>query len=193
MIIGLVKPDGGRIILDGRDITRLPMYQRTRLGLGYLPQEPSVFRKLSVEENLKAVLELRRLSRQEQEQELEELLDEFDLQKVRRQKGNQLSGGERRRTEIARALALKPSFLFLDEPFAGIDPIAVAEIQTMVARLRSRNLGIIITDHNVRETLRTTDRAYILHLGKVLISGTTDELAANPLARQYYLGDSFTL
>lgn len=134
MIIGLVKPDGGRIILDGRDITRLPMYQRTRLGLGYLPQEPSVFRKLSVEENLKAVLELRRLSRQEQEQELEELLDEFDLQKVRRQKGNQLSGGERRRTEIARALALKPSFLFLDEPFAGIDPIAVAEIQTMVAR-----------------------------------------------------------
>lgn len=193
MIIGLVKPDSGRIVLDGQDITRLPMYQRTRLGLGYLPQEPSVFRKLTVEENLRAVLELRPLSRAEQQEKLEELLSEFNLEDVRLQRGNQLSGGERRRTEIARALALDPAFLFLDEPFAGIDPIAVAEIQEMVARLRSRNLGIIITDHNVRETLRTTDRAYILHLGKVLISGTTEELADNPLARQYYLGSSFTL
>lgn len=193
MIIGLIKPDGGCIFLDGGEITRLPMYQRTRLGLGYLPQEPSVFRKLTVEENLRAVLELRSLSRHEQDEQLEGLLEEFNLQEVRQQRGNQLSGGERRRTEIARALALNPSFLFLDEPFAGIDPIAVAEIQEMVARLRSRNLGVVITDHNVRETLRTTDRAYILHLGKVLISGTTEEIAENPLARQHYLGSSFTL
>ncbi|HHY15545.1 MAG TPA: LPS export ABC transporter ATP-binding protein [Firmicutes bacterium] len=193
MIVGLIKPDGGSIYLDGREITRLPMYQRTRLGLGYLPQEPSIFRKLTVEDNLRAVLELRSLPRSVQDEKLEELLAEFNLEEVRSQRGNQLSGGERRRTEIARALALDPAFLFLDEPFAGIDPIAVAEIQEMVARLRSRNLGVIITDHNVRETLRTTDRAYILHLGKVLISGTTEELAANPLARQHYLGSSFTL
>ncbi len=193
MIVGLIKPDGGSIYLDGREITRLPMYQRTRLGLGYLPQEPSIFRKLTIEDNLRAVLELRSLPRSVQDEKLEELLAEFNLEEVRSQRGNQLSGGERRRTEIARALALDPAFLFLDEPFAGIDPIAVAEIQEMVARLRSRNLGVIITDHNVRETLRTTDRAYILHLGKVLISGTTEELAANPLARQHYLGSSFTL
>ncbi len=193
MIVGLIRPDGGSIFLDGREITRLPMYQRTRLGLGYLPQDPSIFRKLTVEDNLRAVLELRSLPRDAQDEKLEELLAEFNLEGVRLQRGSQLSGGERRRTEIARALALDPSFLFLDEPFAGIDPIAVAEIQEMVTRLRSRNLGVIITDHNVRETLRTTDRAYILHLGKVLISGTTEELAANPLARQHYLGSSFSL
>lgn len=193
MIIGLIKPDGGSIFLDGQDITRVPMYKRTRLGLGYLPQEPSVFRKLTVEENLLGVLETVELSPNDRREKAEDLLREFNLEGIRQQKGYQLSGGERRRTEIARALALDPSFLFLDEPFAGIDPIAVSEIQEMVERLRSRNLGVVITDHNVRETLRTTDRAYILHLGKVLISGSTQELAENPLAREYYLGSNFTL
>lgn len=194
LILGLIKPNGGRIYLDGRDITDLPMYKRTRLGLGYLPQEPSVFRKLTVEENIKAVLQLRSdLSPQEREEALARLLEEFNLVTVRQQKGHQLSGGERRRTEIARALALDPAFLFLDEPFAGVDPIAVGEIQEIVSRLRSSNLGIIITDHNVRETLRITDRAYIIHLGKVLVSGTTQEVAVNSLARQYYLGANFTL
>ncbi|MFB5028065.1 MAG: LPS export ABC transporter ATP-binding protein, partial [Candidatus Darwinibacter acetoxidans] len=174
MILGLTKPNSGRIFLDGREITQLPMYKRTRLGLGYLPQEPSVFRKLTVEENLRGVLELRRdLSKAEQAERLEHLLAEFNLREVRHQKGYQLSGGERRRTEIARALALDPAFIFLDEPFAGVDPIAVGEIQDIVAHLRSSNLGIIITDHNVRETLRITDRAYIIHLGKVLVAGTT--------------------
>jgi lipopolysaccharide export system ATP-binding protein len=194
MILGLTKPNSGRIFLDGREITQLPMYKRTRLGLGYLPQEPSVFRKLTVEENLRGVLELRRdLSKAEQAERLEHLLAEFNLREVRRQKGYQLSGGERRRTEIARALALDPAFIFLDEPFAGVDPIAVGEIQDIVAHLRSSNLGIIITDHNVRETLRITDRAYIIHLGKVLVAGTTQEVAADELARKYYLGANFTL
>ncbi|HAN94339.1 MAG: LPS export ABC transporter ATP-binding protein [Limnochordia bacterium] len=194
MILGLTKPNSGRIFLDGREITQLPMYKRTRLGLGYLPQEPSVFRKLTVEENLRGVLELRRdLSKAEQAERLEHLLAEFNLREVRHQKGYQLSGGERRRTEIARALALDPAFIFLDEPFAGVDPIAVGEIQDIVAHLRSSNLGIIITDHNVRETLRITDRAYIIHLGKVLVAGTTQEVAADELARKYYLGANFTL
>jgi len=194
MILGLTKPNSGRIFLDGREITQLPMYKRTRLGLGYLPQEPSVFRKLTVEENLRGVLELRRdLSKAEQAERLEHLLAEFNLREVRHQKGYQLSGGERRRTEIARALALDPAFIFLDEPFAGVDPIAVGEIQDIVAHLRSNNLGIIITDHNVRETLRITDRAYIIHLGKVLVAGTTQEVAADELARKYYLGANFTL
>ena len=194
LIIGLGKPKSGRIFLDGRDITELPMYKRTRLGLGYLPQEPSVFRKMTVEENLRGVLELRKgLSMEAKETTLKELLEEFNLDEVRQQKGFQLSGGERRRTEIARALALDPAFLFLDEPFAGVDPIAVGEIQGIVARLRSRNLGIIITDHNVRETLRITDRAYIMHLGKILVSGSTEELAHNALAREYYLGANFSL
>lgn len=194
MILGLTKPNSGRIFLDGREITQLPMYKRTRLGLGYLPQEPSVFRKLTVEENLRGVLELRRdLSKAEQAERLEHLLAEFNLREVRHQKGYQLSGGERRRTEIARALALNPAFIFLDEPFAGVDPIAVGEIQDIVAHLRSSNLGIIITDHNVRETLRITDRAYIIHLGKVLVAGTTQEVAADELARKYYLGANFTL
>ncbi|MCK9526037.1 MAG: LPS export ABC transporter ATP-binding protein [Limnochordia bacterium] len=194
LIVGLGKPNSGSIFLDGQDITGLPMYQRTRLGLGYLPQEPSVFRKMTVEENLRAVLQLRTgLSKAEKEDVLMGLIEEFSLGKVRQQNGHQLSGGERRRTEIARALALDPSFLFLDEPFAGVDPIAVGEIQSIVARLRSRNLGIIITDHNVRETLRITDRAYIMHLGEVLVFGSTEELAANSLAREYYLGENFTL
>ncbi|HHT42220.1 MAG TPA: LPS export ABC transporter ATP-binding protein [Firmicutes bacterium] len=194
MILGLTKPNGGSIYLDGRDITELPMYKRTRLGLGYLPQEPSVFRKLTVEENLRGVLQLRReLSRDEQEAVLSRLLAEFNLDGVRSQKGYQLSGGERRRTEIARALALDPAFIFLDEPFAGVDPIAVGEIQDIVSRLRSSNLGIIITDHNVRETLRITDRAYIIHLGKVLVSGPTQEVADDELARKYYLGANFAL
>lgn len=194
MILGLTKPNGGRISLDGRDITHLPMYKRTRLGLGYLPQEPSVFRKLTVEENLRSVLQLRRdLSKKAQHDVLQCLLAEFNLEDVRNQKGYQLSGGERRRTEIARALALDPAFIFLDEPFAGVDPIAVGEIQEIVAHLRSSNLGIIITDHNVRETLRITDRAYIIHLGRVLVSGPTQEVAVDELARKYYLGENFTL
>ncbi|NMB21533.1 MAG: LPS export ABC transporter ATP-binding protein [Firmicutes bacterium] len=194
LIVGLGKPNAGTISLDGQDITELPMYKRTRLGLGYLPQEPSVFRKMTVEENLKAVLQVRKeLSPGAKEEVLEGLLEEFNLSQVRQQNGHHLSGGERRRTEIARALALDPSFLFLDEPFAGVDPIAVGEIQSIVARLRSRNLGIIITDHNVRETLRITDRAYIMHLGEVLVSGSTEELAANSLAREYYLGQNFSL
>jgi lipopolysaccharide export system ATP-binding protein len=193
MILGLTKPNGGRISLDGRDITHLPMYKRTRLGLGYLPQEPSVFRKLTVEENLRSVLQLRRdLSKKAQHDVLQRLLAEFNLEDVRNQKGYQLSGGERRRTEIARALALDPAFIFLDEPFAGVDPIAVGEIQEIVAHLRSSNLGIIITDHNVRETLRITDRAYIIHLGRVLVSGPTQEVAVDELARKYYLGENFT-
>ncbi|NLL49401.1 MAG: LPS export ABC transporter ATP-binding protein [Firmicutes bacterium] len=194
LIVGLGKPNAGSIFLDGQDITKLPMYKRTRLGLGYLPQEPSVFRKMTVEDNLRGVLQLRKdLSREQKEDVLSKLLEEFNLLQVRQQNGHQLSGGERRRTEIARALALDPSFLFLDEPFAGVDPIAVGEIQSIVARLRSQNLGIIITDHNVRETLRITDRAYIMHLGEVLVSGSTEELAANPLAREYYLGQNFSL
>ncbi len=194
MIVGLAKPNSGRIFLDGRDVTELPMYKRTHLGLGYLPQEPSIFRKLTVQENLQGVLQLRKeLSKAEKEETLTALIEEFNLGEVRHQKGHQLSGGERRRTEIARALALEPAFLFLDEPFAGVDPIAVGEIQEIVARLRSRNLGIIITDHNVKETLKITDRAYILHLGKVLVSGSTEELVNNQLAREYYLGAHFSL
>lgn len=194
LIVGLGKPQSGKIYLDDQEITELPMHKRTRLGLGYLPQEASVFRKLSVEDNLRGVLELRpALSKGEREDRLISLLQEFNLGEVRQQKGNQLSGGERRRTEIARAVALDPAFLFLDEPFAGVDPIAVGEIQEMVARLRGKNLGIIITDHNVRETLRITDRAYILHLGQVLVAGSTEELAVNPLAKEYYLGANFTL
>lgn len=194
LIIGLGKPDQGQIFFNDQEITQLPMYKRTGLGLGYLPQEPSIFRKLTVEQNLRAVLEWRKdLSKDEQEACLDQLIEEFNLAEVRLQKGHQLSGGERRRTEIARALALDPAFLFLDEPFAGVDPIAVGEIQTIIASLRSRDLGIIITDHNVRETLRITDRAYILHLGKVLVAGQTEELAQDPLAREYYLGANFSL
>ncbi|HHY16095.1 MAG TPA: LPS export ABC transporter ATP-binding protein [Firmicutes bacterium] len=193
LIVGLLKPEAGQIYLNEKDITALPMYKRTRLGLGYLPQEPSIFRKMTVEENLRAILEMRNLPQERQEELAAELLLEFNLENVRGQKGYQLSGGERRRTEIARALCLEPAFLFLDEPFAGIDPIAVAEIQEIVAGLRRRNLGIIITDHNVRETLRITDRAYILHLGEVLVAGPTEDVARDELAKKYYLGTNFSL
>lgn len=193
MIVGLERPDEGSIFFNGQNITSLPMHIRARQGIGYLPQEASVFRKLTVEDNLKAVLELMDLSRGEKENRMEELLVEFELERVRHSKAYMLSGGERRRTEIARALAAEPKILLLDEPFAGVDPIAVGEIQEIVARLRSRNLGIVITDHNVRETLRITDRAYIMHLGEILASGTPEELADNELAREYYLGSNFSL
>jgi len=193
MIVGLERPAAGRIYLDGRDVTPLPMYRRARKGLGYLAQEASIFRKLTVEENILAVLELVERSPERRRKRLEELLDEFDLQGVRRQKGIMLSGGERRRTEIARALAAGPSFILLDEPFAGVDPIAVADIQDIVAYLKRRGLGVLITDHNVRETLSITDRTYILHNGKILVSGTAQEVADNPVARKYYLGERFKL
>ena len=193
MIVGLERPAAGRIYLDGRDVTPLPMYRRARKGLGYLAQEASIFRKLTVEENILAVLELVERSPERRRKRLEELLDEFDLQGVRRQKGIMLSGGERRRTEIARALAAGPSFILLDEPFAGVDPIAVADIQDIVAYLKRRGLGLLITDHNVRETLSITDRTYILHNGKILVSGTAQEVADNPVARKYYLGERFKL
>lgn len=193
MIVGLERADSGRISLDGSDITWMPMYKRSRLGIAYLPQEPSVFRKLTVEDNILAVLKLRNLTAAQQNEVMLNLLKEFHLEHVRRQKGYELSGGERRRTEIVRALATNPSFLLLDEPFAGIDPIAVREIQEIVASLRQKKLGILVTDHNVRETLKITDRAYILHDGEILVSGLADEIAENPLARQYYLGQEFRL
>lgn len=193
MIVGLERADSGRISLDGSDITWMPMYKRSQLGIAYLPQEPSVFRKLTVEDNILAVLKLRNLTAAQQNEVMLNLLKEFHLEHVRRQKGYELSGGERRRTEIVRALATNPSFLLLDEPFAGIDPIAVREIQEIVASLRQKKLGILVTDHNVRETLKITDRAYILHDGEILVSGLADEIAENPLARQYYLGQEFRL
>lgn len=193
MIVGLGKADAGYISLDDYDITNMPMYTRGQLGIAYLPQEPSIFRKLSVAENILAVLELRQLSHEEKEETLNHLLREFHLEHVQHQKGSQLSGGERRRTEIARALGNNPSFLLLDEPFAGVDPIAVAEIQDIIASLKQKNLGILITDHNVRETLKITDRAYILRQGKVLVSGAAQDLAKNTLARKYYLGENFQL
>jgi len=191
MIVGFIRPDEGRIFLDDEDITRLPMYRRAQKGIGYLPQEPSVFRKLSVEDNIKAVLEMTRLTKQEQRDKLESLIDEFGLAKVRKSRGDLLSGGERRRTEIARALATNPNFILLDEPFAGVDPIAVEDIQTIVAQLRHRNIGILITDHNVQETLTITDRAYLLFEGKLLKAGTAEELAADEQVRKVYLGQNF--
>lgn len=193
MIVGLERCDAGTIELDGQDITALPMYRRARLGIGYLAQEASVFRKLTVEENLLAVLEVMGLSPVERRQRLEELLEEFQIGAVRKHYGYMLSGGERRRTEIARALAASPSFLLLDEPFAGVDPIAVEDIQEIIAHLRNKGIGILITDHNVRETLAITDRAYIMHEGKILVSGTAEELANDPIARKFYLGSRFTL
>ena len=193
MAVGLVKPNSGHVYLDDRDITRLPMYKRARLGLGYLAQEASVFRQLTVEENIKAVLEMSDLSRQDQKQKVEELIEEFSLEHVRKNKGMVLSGGERRRTEIARALAVDPKFILLDEPFAGVDPIAVEDIQTIVAKLKHRNIGILITDHNVNETLSITDRAYLLFEGKILKQGTAEELAADEQVRRVYLGQSFEL
>lgn len=193
MIVGLIRPDSGTIFLDDIDITYLPMYKRARLGIGYLPQEASVFRDLSVENNIKAVLEMTSLSHKEQKDKLELLLDEFGLQHVRKSKGSVLSGGERRRTEIARALAVDPKFILLDEPFAGVDPIAVEDIQKIVAKLKYRNIGVLITDHNVQETLSITDRAYLLFEGNLLKSGTAEELAIDEQVRRVYLGQHFEL
>lgn len=193
MIVGLIRPKEGKIFLDEEEITNLPVYKRARKGLGYLAQEASVFRNLSVEDNLKAVLELSDFSRKEQTERLESLINEFGLQKIRKSKGIQLSGGERRRTEIARALALKPRFILLDEPFAGIDPIAVEDIQNIVSHLKNKNIGILITDHNVHETLSITDRAYLLFEGKILKSGTASQLAEDEHVRKVYLGKNFEL
>lgn len=193
MVVGLVRPDSGRVFLDDRDITKLPMYKRAGLGIGYLPQEASVFRKLSVEDNILAVLQMTKLTRGEQHKKLEALMEEFRLTHVRKNNGDVLSGGERRRTEIARALAVDPKFILLDEPFAGIDPIAVEDIQTIVARLRFRNIGILITDHNVQETLSITDRAYLLFEGSILKAGTAEDLAADEQVRKVYLGQNFEL
>lgn len=193
MMVGLLKPDGGRIFLEGEEISDLPMYKRCRMGLGYLPQESSVFRKLTVEENLLAVLETLDLSHAQRMDRLHELLDELDLTPLARHKALSLSGGERRRLEITRALITSPRYLLLDEPLTGIDPIAIGDIQEIVARLRERGFGILITDHNVRETLAITDRAYILYDGKILVSGTAMELAQNPIAREIYLGEKFSL
>lgn len=193
MTVGLVRPDEGKIMLDQLDITRQPMYKRAQEGIGYLPQEASIFRKLTVEENVSAVLEMTRLSKKEQKEKLEILLDEFGLNHVRKNRGDLLSGGERRRTEIARALAVDPKFILLDEPFAGIDPIAVEDIQLIVAKLKFKNIGILITDHNVQETLSITDRAYLLFEGKILKQGTAEELAADEQVRKVYLGRNFEL
>jgi lipopolysaccharide export system ATP-binding protein len=193
MIVGLIRPREGRIFLDETDVTTLPVYMRARLGIGYLAQEASVFRNLSVEDNLKAVLEMSGFSKVEQAERVESLLSEFGLQKIRKSKGIQLSGGERRRTEIARALALKPRFILLDEPFAGVDPIAVEDIQSIVSHLRNKNIGILITDHNVHETLSITDRAYLLFEGRILKSGTASQLAEDEHVRRVYLGKNFEL
>lgn len=193
MIVGLIKPNEGKVYLDGEDITPLPMYQRAKLGIGYLAQEPSVFRKLTVEENIMAVLEMTKLPKKEQKEKVEALLEEFSLTHVRKNQGGVLSGGERRRTEIARALSVDPKFVLLDEPFAGVDPIAVEEIQGIVSKLKDRNIGILITDHNVNETLSITDRAYLMFGGKLLKAGTAEELAADEQVRRVYLGQSFEL
>lgn len=193
MIVGLIKPDGGSVHFNDTEITGKAMYKRAKMGIGYLPQENSVFRDLSVEDNIKAILEFSGHSRKVQKLRLEELLDEFGLTKVRKSKGKVLSGGERRRTEIARALAADPKFILLDEPFAGIDPIAVEDIQHIVAKLRYKNIGILITDHNVQETLSITDRAYLLFEGKILKAGTAEELAADETVRRVYLGQNFEL
>ena len=193
MIVGLIRPASGNIFLDDENITEFPMYKRAQMGISYLPQEASVFRDLTVEKNIMAILEFSKLSRAEQKDKLEELIDEFNLHKVRKNKGKNLSGGERRRTEIARCLASDPKFILLDEPFAGVDPIAVEDIQGIVAKLKDRNIGILITDHNVHETLAITDRAYILHEGTVLRTGTAEELAADDYVKTVYLGKNFEL
>ena len=193
MVVGIVKPDEGRVMLDNDDITQLAMYKRAQKGIGYLPQDASVFRSLTVEENIKAVLEFTSLNKQEQKNKLEELMEEFGLNRVRNNPGNVLSGGERRRCEIARALAVNPKFILLDEPFAGVDPIAVEDIQQIVAKLKHRNIGILITDHNVHETLSIVDRAYLLFEGKLLKAGTARELADDEIVRKVYLGKNFEL
>ncbi|NTV53207.1 MAG: LPS export ABC transporter ATP-binding protein [Candidatus Firestonebacteria bacterium] len=197
MVVGFIKPDGGRIILGGpegkQDITGLPMYQRARLGISYLSQEPSIFRKMTVEENIVAILETLKLGREEQARRLDQLLNELGIAHLRRQKAYTLSGGERRRLEITRALVINPAFILLDEPFVGVDPIAVLDIQNVIRQLRRRGIGIMITDHNVRETLSITDRAYILYEGKILLAGTAKKLAASKKAKEIYLGEKFTL
>jgi lipopolysaccharide export system ATP-binding protein len=193
MIVGLIRPKEGKIFLDDEEITSLPVYKRARRGIGYLAQEASVFRNMSVEDNILAVLEMSKLPKQEQHERLENLISEFGLHKIRKSKGIQLSGGERRRTEIARALALKPKFILLDEPFAGVDPIAVEDIQDIVSKLKDKNIGILITDHNVHETLSITDRAYLLFEGRILKSGTASELAEDEHVRKVYLGKNFEL
>ncbi len=193
MVVGLIKPDEGAVFLNEEDITKLPMYKRAQMGIGYLPQEASVFRKLSVEDNIMSVLEMTDLNKEERHHKLETLLDEFNLHHVRKNNGDSLSGGERRRTEIARALAVDPKFILLDEPFAGVDPIAVEDIQSVVARLKYKNIGILITDHNVNETLSICDRAYLLIEGKIFKHGTAEELADNEQVRRLYLGTNFEL
>jgi len=192
IIVGLISPDSGSVLLDGEDITNLPMYQRARRGISYLPQEPSVFRNLTVEENLMAILETLPLSRHARRERMETLIEELGLDKVRRNKGHSLSGGERRRVEIARSLVINPSFLLLDEPFSGIDPIQVLEIQKIIAELKRTGIGILVTDHNVRETLAVTDRAYIINNGRIFRTGSPEELGADPEVRRIYLGESFT-
>ena len=191
MIVGLIKPDGGKISLDNLDITTLPMYMRAQKGIGYLAQEASVFRKLSIEDNIKAVLELTTLTSEEQSKKMESLLNEFNLQKIRKSRGDLLSGGERRRTEIARALATDPKFVLLDEPFAGVDTIAVEDIQKIISHLKKRNIGILITDHNVQETLAITDRTYLMFEGNILKSGKPEDLAKDEMVRKLYLGQNF--
>lgn len=193
MIVGLEKPDSGEIFISDVNISNLPMYRRAELGISYLTQEASIFRKLTVEENIMAILETLKISRSEAKTRLENLIKEFNIGHVRERKGTELSGGERRRVEIARCLALEPQFILLDEPFAGVDPLAVADIQTIVKYLRERGMGILITDHNVRETLNIVDRAYILNEGKILIEGKAMEIAESPIAKKFYLGDNFKL
>lgn len=193
MIVGIERPDDGRVTLDGEDISRLAMYERARRGIGYLPQEASIFSKMTVEENIMAILETTALEPAQREQKMNDLIEEFRLGHVRKSMGNSLSGGERRRVEIARALAIDPAFILLDEPFAGIDPIAVADIQDMIAHLAQRGIGILITDHNVRETLTIVDKAYILASGRILLHGDSETIANDPVARKYYLGDNFSM
>ena len=193
MIVGLITQNGGRIFLDDQEITKEPVYKRAQLGVGYLAQEASVFRRLSVEDNIRAVLEMTKMTKEEQKDRLEEMLDEFGLQHIRKSLGIQLSGGERRRTEIARALSIRPKFILLDEPFAGVDPIAVEDIQNIVQKLKDKNIGILINDNNVQETLSITDRAYLLYDGRILQAGTAEHLAADPEVRRVYLGKNFEL
>lgn len=193
MIVGIEKPDAGTVMLDGKDISAMPMYERARAGIGYLPQETSIFSKMTVEDNIMAILETTDLNASEREAKMNALLDEFRLNHVRKSEGKALSGGERRRVEIARALATDPAFILLDEPFAGIDPIAVADIQGMIAHLAQRGIGVLITDHNVRETLSIVDKAYILAEGHILLHGDSETIANDPVARKYYLGDNFSM
>lgn len=193
MIVGLIRANGGKVFLDDKEITAFPMHKRAQMGIGYLAQEASVFRKMTVEENILAILEVVKCPRNEQKARLEELLQEFRIEHVRRQRASSLSGGERRRVEIARALATNPSFILLDEPFAGVDPIAVSDIQDIIAHLKSKGLGVLITDHSVREMLSIIDRAYIMHEGKILIAGTSEEISSSEIARKFYLGERFSM